>query len=237
MSAGGWSPTLRASGDSLVLVEFGERLTPQVHDAVIVLAEAVRAARLSGVRDVVPAYVCVGLHIDPLRVDLSAVARVVRRVCAELSVTRPSRPATVRWEIPVCYGGAHGPDLDEVAAFAECSASEVVRRHSRRSYQVYMLGFLPGFAYLGTVDPTIAMPRRLAPRAAVAAGSVGIAGHQTGVYPSVSPGGWRLIGQTPWRMFDLARPAPALLGAGDIVRFVSVSAGGWDAVGTGPSRS
>jgi inhibitor of KinA len=110
----------------------------------------------------------------------------------------------------------------------------VVRRHSSTLYHVYMLGFLPGFAYMGAVDVSIAMPRRAAPRAVVPAGSVGIAGRQTGVYPSPSPGGWRLVGRTPWRMFDVGRASPALLAAGDTVRFVSVPVDDWSRLGEGP---
>ena len=180
----------------------------------------------------VPSYASVGVHIDPLRLDVAALERTV----AEAWDVGPpeSYDAGRLVEIPVCYGGEFGPDLEEVADFARCSADDVVRWHSDIVYRVYMLGFLPGFAYLGAVDEIIAMPRRTAPRAAVPAGSVGIAGRQTGVYPSESPGGWRLIGRTPWRMFDAGRARPSLLDAGDRVRFVPVAAGQWSLFEDGP---
>jgi KipI family sensor histidine kinase inhibitor len=124
-------------------------------------------------------------------------------------------------EIPVSYGGADGPDLPAVALFASVSEEDVIRIHQGTIYRVYMLGFLPGFAYLGSVNPRIAMPRVQAPRARVPAGSVGIAGAQTGVYPCDAPGGWRIIGRTPIAVFDSARPDPFLLKAGDRVKFVA----------------
>jgi inhibitor of KinA len=225
-------PRLHASGDSLLLVELDARMAPEVNARAVALAAALRAARLAGVRDVVPSYASVGVHVDPLRLDITALERAV----AEAWDAGPADSAETGpiVEIPVCYGGEYGPDLDEVAAFAHCSADDVVRRHSESVYRVYMLGFLPGFAYLGAVDETIAMPRRQTPRPAVPAGSVGIAGRQTGVYPSDSPGGWRLVGRTPWRMFDAARPRPALLDAGDRVRFVPVPAGQWPLFADGP---
>ena len=125
-------------------------------------------------------------------------------------------------EIPVNYGGEYGPDLDAVATFAGCSVDEVIKRHSSRTYRVYMLGFVPGFAYMGRVDPSLAAPRHRVPRERVPAGSVGIAGLQTGVYPVESPGGWQLIGHTTTVMFDANRDQPSLLAAGDLVRFVPV---------------
>ena len=225
-------PRLQASGDSLLLVELEASMDPVINARAVALAEALRAAHLPGVRDVVPSYACVGVHVDPLRLDASALERAV----AEAWDVGPleAGPTGRLIEIPVCYGGDHGPDLDEVAAFAHCTAADVVRRHSDAVYRVYMLGFLPGFAYLGAVDEVIAMPRRQTPRPAVPAGSVGIAGRQTGVYPSVSPGGWRLVGRTPWRMFEAGRPRPSMLEAGDRVRFVPVAAGQWPLFESGP---
>ena len=132
------------------------------------------------------------------------------------------RPLTSRTiEIPVSYGGASGPDLEAVAEFAECSEADVVQLHMQARYRVYMLGFLPGFAYMGTVDRRIAMPRLDTPRMRVNAGSVGIAGEQTGIYPCDTPGGWRIIGRTSAKLFDATRAQPSLLKAGDYVTFVS----------------
>jgi len=227
-------PRLHASGDSLVLVELEARLDPAINQHAVAIARAIADAAVPGVRDVVPSYACVGIHVDPLRLDAGALARAVEAARAAAPAETGADEGRLV-EIPVCYGGAHGPDLDEVAAFAHASPDDVVRRHSATTYRVYMLGFLPGFAYLGAVDATIAMPRRSRPRPDVPAGSVGIAGRQTGVYPSTSPGGWRLIGRTPWRMFDAARPRPSLLAAGDRVRFVPVPAEHWERLAGGPS--
>jgi inhibitor of KinA len=132
-------------------------------------------------------------------------------------------PVRTLHEIPVCYGEEYGPDLDAVARFGGCTAEDVMRLHSERTYRVYMMGFLPGFAYLGKVNERIALGRHEIPRMQVAAGSVAIAGFQTGIYPLDTPGGWRVIGRTWITAFDPARPEPSLLQAGDLVRFVPVS--------------
>ncbi len=217
-------PRLHHSGDGLVLVEFASTIAPDVNRRAVALAAAIAEARVPGVRDVVPAYASVGVHVDPLRFDQAALDAVVSHAW---DTAAEAAPAARVVEIPVCYGGAFGPDLAEVAAFAGCSEDEVIARHAAGRYRVYMLGFLPGFAYLGSLDDTIAMPRRSTPRTTVPAGSVGIAGRQTGVYPCDSPGGWRLIGRTPRAMFDLARPEPALLAPGDVVRFVPTPHDRW----------
>jgi KipI family sensor histidine kinase inhibitor len=130
-------------------------------------------------------------------------------------------------EIPTVYGGKDGPDLDFVAAYHHISPEDVVRIHAGAVYQVYMLGFTPGFAYLGGMDPLIAAPRLAKPRTKVPAGSVGIAGVQTGVYPLETPGGWRIIGRTPLRLFDLLAEPPVILAPGDEVRFMPVLEGEW----------
>jgi inhibitor of KinA len=224
-------PRLHQSGDSLVLVEFEARMAPEVNARVVALAAAIAGAGVGGVRDVVPGFASVGVHVDPLRFDAAALEQVVAHAWDVAAV--PGVTARVV-EIPVCYGGVHGPDLESVAAASGCAPDLVVQRHTAATYRVYMLGFLPGFAYLGSVDASIAVPRRPAPRPRVPAGSVGIAGLQTGVYPSDSPGGWQLVGRTPWRMFDSARPAPSVLQAGDAVRFVALPHDQWDAHADGP---
>jgi KipI family sensor histidine kinase inhibitor len=130
--------------------------------------------------------------------------------------------------VPVCYEGPHAPDLQAVAEWSGCSGSDVIARHSAPLYRVFMIGFLPGFAYLGSVDPTIAAPRRETPRLHVVAGSVGIAGLQTGIYPAESPGGWQIIGRTPLVMFDATREPPVLMQAGDYVRFAPIDIAEFD---------
>jgi inhibitor of KinA len=159
------------------------------------------------------------VHFDPLRTDVEA---VIRDLEAAAERAAPLEDTARELTIPVCYGGAHGPDLEAVARFARCPAAAVIATHASCIYRVYMLGFVPGFAYMGSVDERIAMPRRDTPRLRVPMGSVGIAGRQTGIYPLEAPGGWRLIGRTPLRTFDAGRAAPFLFRAGDHVRFEPV---------------
>jgi KipI family sensor histidine kinase inhibitor len=164
---------------------------------------------------VVSTYRTVAVHFDPLRVDLEAVHDAMARA----STAAATDVAGKAVDVPVQYGGETGPDLLELAHFANLGPQAAVDIHSSTTYRVFMLGFLPGFAYMGSVDGTIAMPRRETPRMRVPAGSVGIAGQQTGVYPRESPGGWRLIGRTNAQVFDANRAEPCLFAPGDVVRF------------------
>lgn len=212
---------IRPSGDTLLLVEFEQIIDPVVNDRVIRLADRLRKRAGAVVRDVVPAYCSIGVHFDPLLTDLGALERVIQEELRSLD----DEPAVVDRpvvEIPARYGSEYGPDLAAVAKWAGCSAEEVVGRHCARTYRVYMLGFVPGFTYMGRVDASIAAPRHRVPRERVPAGSIGIAGQQTGVYPSATPGGWKLIGRTDLVMFDPARTPASLLTPGDRVRFVAM---------------
>jgi inhibitor of KinA len=209
-----------AAGDSAVIVEFEERIDPAVNARTIAFAEAVQAATLPGVRDVVPTYRSTAIYFDPLRTD-----SVAMMACIDREAVRPVAPlasGTAAVRIPVCYGGELGPDLEAVAAFAKADEADVVRLHASATYRVFMLGFVPGFAYLGIVDDRIAMARRSTPRVRVPAGSVGIAGVQTGIYPAETPGGWQLIGRTPLKPFDPSRANPFLMKAGDAVQFYPI---------------
>jgi inhibitor of KinA len=213
------------AGDSAVFVQLEERIDPAINAHAIRLARAVDAARVVGVRDVVPTYHSVAVYFDPLRTDFAGLSDLLsnaaQRTAQDTANSGPiggsETAAVVR--IPVSYGGDDGPDLGEVAAFAQMSAADVVARHAGRTYRVFMMGFVPGFPYMGTVDPAIAAPRRSTPRLRVPAGSGGIAGSQTGIYPAETPGGWQLIGRTRLQLFDLARPEPFLLKPGDTVEF------------------
>jgi KipI family sensor histidine kinase inhibitor len=209
-------------GDSAVVVEFEARIDPAISDRALDLARAIAAIRPTGVRDIVPTYHAVTVHFDPWGTDVVSLFERLGREAERRPPQASGGQAMIR--IPVCYGGAYGPDLLEVAAWSGLGEDEVVGRHASAVYRVFMLGFLPGFAYLGSVDRTIAMPRKDSPRVRVPEGSVGIAGEQTGVYPQTSPGGWRIIGRTPMRLFDLSRPQPFLLGPGDLVRFYRIEA-------------
>jgi len=210
---------IRACGDSMLLVELEAAIDPVINERAILLASRIRERKARGVRDIAPGYSTLGIHYDPLQTDLAALEQAIEQEFAGLAALDTIADRAVI-EIPVNYGGEYGPDLDAVATFAGCSVDEVIKRHSSRTYRVYMLGFVPGFAYMGRVDPLIAAPRHRVPRERVPAGSVGIAGLQTGVYPVESPGGWQLIGHTTTMMFDANRDQPSLLSAGDLVRFV-----------------
>jgi inhibitor of KinA len=208
------------AGDSALVVEFEDRIDPDVNAKVIALSESVAAAAFAGVRDIVPTYRSLAIYFDPLRVDYDGLTAHVERASHAGSSTRVTAKVV---RIPVCYDAELGPDLADVASFAGAAVDDVVRLHTAATYRVFMLGFVAGFAYLGTVDERIAMPRHATPRVKVPAGSVGIAGVQTGIYPAETPGGWRLIGRTPLKPFDLARPDPFLMKAGDRVQFYPIS--------------
>jgi inhibitor of KinA len=218
-------PRIVPAGDSAIVVEFEERIDPAINARAIALAEAVQASGVAGLRDVVPTFRSVAIYFDPLRVDYDALMALVERG-AESAGEGHRADQVVR--IPVCYGGELGPDLHEVAAFARTSADEVVRLHTAGRYRVFMLGFVAGFAYMGTVDERIAMPRHSTPRVRVPLGSVGIAGVQTGVYPAETPGGWQLIGRTPVKPFDPDRSEPFLMKAGDRVEFYAIDRAEFD---------
>ena len=213
-------------GDRALLLVLGDTIDAAVNDGVHGLAERLRASALPGVHDLVPAYATLAVHYDPLawaqagqapHLDL---AGEIQRLWREAPPTERPSPRPV--EIPVAYGGAWGPDLQAVAEHCGLSAEEVVARHAAVEYRVFMLGFAPGFPYLGGLDPALATPRRSTPRLRVPAGSVGIAGAQTGIYPMATPGGWQIIGRTPLSLFDPAAAEPCLLRPGDRLRFVPV---------------
>jgi KipI family sensor histidine kinase inhibitor len=205
-------------GDSCVSIQFGEAIDPAVNARCVAVAASIEHRALRGIRDVVPSYAAVTVHFDPLLLDRRSLSTELDSLAAAAAPVSNFSGQVV--EVPVTYGGDEGPDLASVAAFGRCSEADVVQLHASTAYQVYMMGFLPGFAYMGPVDARIAMPRLETPRLRVAAGSVGIAGAQTGIYPCETPGGWRIIGRTSVKLFDAARDEPFLLKAGDRVRFV-----------------
>jgi inhibitor of KinA len=216
-------------GDHAVMITLGDAINEATHRRVRAVSARLAAQPPAGVVDVVPAFASVAVHYDlaAMRID-DAGASPYRRIVESLGslladVTDDALPPPRVVDIPVCYGGEFGPDLETVAAQHGLGVDDVVRIHSSGDYLVYMVGFMPGFAYLGGLDERIATPRRSSPRTAVPAGTVGIGGQQTGVYPLVSPGGWNLIGRTPLRIFDIACPEPTLLATGDHVRFLPIS--------------
>jgi inhibitor of KinA len=204
-------------GDAAVTVEFGNEIDPALNERVIAFADGVRAQSWEGIRDVVPTYRSVTIHVDPLCVDVSTLTDRLFQLSHTVSHSITS--SGMEHRIPVLYGGEWGPDLEEVAAFAKMSVPDAIQLHASVPYRVYMLGFSPGFPYLGAVPQPLAMPRLATPRTTVPAGSVGIAGSQTGIYPTSTPGGWRLIGRTPLTLYRPSSSQPFLLNPGDTVRF------------------
>jgi antagonist of KipI len=216
------------AGDSALLLQLGDAaIDPDLNAQAIAVAATVRARAIAGVRDVVSTFRSVAVFFDPLCTDINAVTAALRDGIECAPARETGRPV----DIPVVYGGEMGPDLANVAAFAGCTEDEVIRRHAGQEYRVYMLGFLPGFPYMARVDSTIAAPRHATPRLRIAAGSVAIAGEQTGIYPRESPGGWQIIGRTAAVLFDPEQTPPALLAPGDCVRFVPSSECGGSPVG------
>ncbi len=210
-----------AAGDSAWLIELPERLDPEVNGRAIEIAWMVEQAALTPVTDIVVGYRSVMVYVDPL----AAGASDIRDTLERLSQQEPARDATRGRlvDVPICYGGEFGPDLSDVAAFGRCTSEQVITRHLDAEYRVFVVGFVPGWAYMASVDPSIAAPRRPSPRLAVPAGSLGIAGRQTGIYPASTPGGWNLIGRCPIRPYDPDRAEPFLFRAGDRVCFRRIS--------------
>lgn len=224
-------------GDTALRIEVGEHIDEAIHRRVQTAFLALEAAALAGVTELTPAYTTVTLFYDPVRVveagaplsDLVAwLVTRVRDVLARASKSEKIKGRTI--EIPVCYGGDLGPDLAAVAALAKISSEEVIKRHSRADYLVYLVGFAPGFAYLGGLPKELATPRRSTPRTQVPAGSLAIGGAQTGIYPLASPGGWNLIGRTSLRMFRPEENPPVLLRTGDHVKFRAIPRAEFDAM-------
>jgi len=208
---------LKPLGDSALLISFEEVIDEETNDRVHALAGAIEKAGFEWLVEVVPAYSSLAVIYDPKLMDFEGVKRAIQGL--EFSAERFEGRLV---EIPVLYGGEHGPDLEFVAEYNGLTPEEVIEIHSRPIYRVYFLGFLPGFAYLGGMDERIATPRLEKPRLKVPAGSVGIAGKQTGWYAIESPGGWRIIGRTPLRLFNPSKEQSTLVQPGDRVKFVPI---------------
>jgi inhibitor of KinA len=217
-------------GDSAITIDFGNRMDEKINQQVMALFEKLLQQPLPGMIEAVPAYSSLTIYYDMvqlhkrIKADTTVYEWMKEQVEAIIQEPLPannSSAAIIR--IPVCYDIAFAPDLEEMATIKNISIEEIIEIHTAKKYRVYMLGFLPGFPYLGEVDEKIVMPRKQQPRQQVAAGSVGIAGKQTGIYPLASPGGWQIIGRTPVKLFDADNDKPTLLKAGDWVEFYSIT--------------
>ena len=208
---------LAALGDRALVLHLGGRIDPPTFRAIRSLSRRLADQPPAGMLECVPAFTTLAIYYDPLRTSQTELISLVSKLIDTPDSTIETQPRLV--EIPVCYGGEYGSDLDFVGQHASLTAPEVIEVHSAADYLVHMIGFAPGFPYLGGMSSKIAVPRRASPRLKIPPGSVGIAGDQTGIYPLETPGGWQLIGRTPLALFLPERDPPTLLQAGDIVRF------------------
>ncbi|WKZ41028.1 MAG: 5-oxoprolinase subunit PxpB [Anaerolineales bacterium] len=207
---------LKPLGDSAILVQLGDAINPTLNARVHALSALLQS--LPAIIETVPAYCTVLVHYDPLTTTYNQIKNLIKEKISHLdeATCRPSR----HLEIPVIYGNASGPDLEPAAATLALSPPELIRLHSEREYTVYMMGFTPGFPYMGILNEKLILPRLSTPRTRVPAGSVAIAGSQTGIYPVDSPGGWHILGYTPLKLFDPLSETPFLFSPGDIVKFI-----------------
>ena len=214
------TPVFRPMGDRSLLVELGETIAPDVNRRVLELMLQLQQARLPGVREFAPGYRSLLVVFDPLTIAPSELKERITEVAAQHGSA--GLPQAKLLTVPVFYGGDYGPDLEGVAGHLGISTDEVIRLHTETLYRVYMIGFTPGYPYMGELPAALAVPRRSTPRTRVPKGSVGIAQRQTGIYSVESPGGWQIIGWTPIELFDPTRQLPALLEMGDKVKFEAV---------------
>lgn len=206
--------------DNAVTVQFGETIDPEINLRVQLAYKMINASGIRGIIELVPTYRSLSVYYDPAELSLSALKAEIEPLIKNIKASADERGELIR--IPVAYGGKYGEDLSRVAGLNGLSEQEVISIHTEPEYPIYMLGFLPGFCYLGGMDKRIAAPRLATPRVKIAAGSVGIAGSQTGIYPIDSPGGWQIIGRTPKKLYDPNREKPILLEAGMRIKFYSI---------------
>ena len=216
-----------SAGDRALVVEFGDRIDRRLSAEVLRLDAVIRAERLNGVVETVPTFRSLTVYYDPLATGRAVLERAIADL---LDQGRADSGHARLWRVPVCYEGAFAPDLAEVARLTGLAPAEVVALHSGTRFHVYMLGFLPGFPYMGDLPQPLSLPRRADPRVRVPAGSISIATTLTAIYPYESPGGWHLIGTTPIRLFDLGRTPPALLAPGDTVLFQPINSAAFGSI-------
>ena len=207
-------------GDRSLLVELGDEISPEANRRVMELSVLLMENPIEGVIETVPAYRSLLITYDPLKLDLVMIKNRMEDLQKKIGEIKIPEPKTL--EIPVVYGGEYGPDMEWISQYHNISVNEVIQLHMGTRYQVYMIGFMPGFPYMGELPEGLATPRRETPRTVIPQGSVGIAQRQTGIYPVESPGGWQILGRTPLKLFNPLHSPPALLEMGDLVRFFSI---------------
>lgn len=208
------------NGDSAVTVQFKNEISREVNAYVTSLCTEIEQTGIKGVTEYIPTFCSVSVLYDCTEISAKKLKNTLAKILKNIKVAS-SRKARL-FEIPVCYDDCFALDMDNVCEHSHLTRQEVIERHSGRDYLIYMLGFLPGFAYLGGMDESLATPRLDSPRSEIFEGAVGIGGEQTGIYPVASPGGWQLIGKTPLKVYDKERENPILYSAGDYIRFVPV---------------
>lgn len=210
------------SGDKAVVAEFGNEISEDINKKVISFMRAIEISNLKGiVTEMVPTYRSLMISYNPLKIDFDSLIERLKKIENNLESIELPKPKI--HEIPVCYDKVFGIDIENVASHNNLTVDDVIKIHTSRDYLIYMLGFTPGFPYLGGMDERIATPRLEVPRTKIHGGSVGIAGSQTGVYPIDSPGGWQIIGRTPLKLYDENREEQILLRAGDFIKFVPIT--------------
>ncbi len=208
------------AGDTALRIEFGTTISPEINQTIRGFSLLLEKERIEGVIEWVPAYTSMTIFYDPYRIRFNQLLQKVKLLYTNSDYIE--LPANLIY-VPTYYGEEAGPDLESVAAYHQLSVKEVIEIHSEAQYLIYMMGFIPGFPYLGGMSKQIATPRLETPRATVPLGSVGIGGEQTGIYPIETPGGWRIIGRTPLRLYDPYRNPPMLLKAGNYLKFVPIT--------------
>ena len=213
-------PVFLHAGDGALVVEFSREISDDVNALIRAFDAAVKTKNISGIIETVPTFRSLSVYYNPSLVSFEKLSKKLRRILKNISASSGGERTVI--EIPVLYGGEYGEDLADVAEHTGLNESEVISIHSGTEYLIYMLGFLPGFAYLGGMDPRLETPRLKNPRTRIHPGAVGIGGAQTGIYPLASPGGWRLIGTTPVKPYDPGRAEPFLYKAGDYIKFFPI---------------
>lgn len=221
-------PEILPAGDSALVIDFGNEISEEINDAVHGLMAWLTAKNIAGITEMVPTFRSLMVCYEPRQVRFKALAAVIAEFSPESAAAGCNEKLV--WQIPCCYEAEYAPDLSDMSTLLGLTPEEIIAIHSGTDYKIYMLGFLPGFVYLGGMDERIAAPRLQTPRVKIPAGSVAIGGSQTGVYPMDSPGGWRIIGSTPTDFYNPDREKPILCSAGEYIRFVPVSAGEYEAM-------